>query len=97
MLSSGCGFEGYIWVAVKIRVPFWVPVIIRQLLFMAPKKGTLILTSTHTAWGVQVSGSSPLRRCTRCRFACVWAAAGLRRYGGMSGGCILALATLRER
>ena len=28
-------------------VPFWVPNIIRHLLFRVPKKGTLILTTTH--------------------------------------------------
>ena len=27
------------WVVVKIMVPFWVPVIIRHLLFRVPKKG----------------------------------------------------------
>ena len=29
----------YIWVVVKIMVPFWVPIIIRHLLFRVPKKG----------------------------------------------------------
>ena len=28
-----------IWVVVKIMVPFWVPNIIRHLLFRVPKKG----------------------------------------------------------
>ena len=28
-------------------VPFWVPIIIRHLLFRVPQKGTLILTTTH--------------------------------------------------
>ena len=28
-----------IWVVVKIRVLFWVPIIIRHLLFRVPKKG----------------------------------------------------------
>ena len=27
------------WVVVKIMVPFWVPIIIRHLLFKVPKKG----------------------------------------------------------
>ena len=40
---------------VKIRVPFWVPIIIRHLLFRAPKKGPLILTTTHISAKV-VSG-----------------------------------------
>ena len=37
----------YMWVVVKIRVPFWVLSIIRHLLFRVPKKGTLILTTIH--------------------------------------------------
>ena len=28
-----------IWVVVKIMVPFWVPIIIQDLLFRVPKKG----------------------------------------------------------
>ena len=28
-----------VWVVVKISVPFWVPIIIRHLLFRVPKKG----------------------------------------------------------
>ena len=35
-----------IWVVVKIKVPFGVPITIRHLLFRVPKK-TLILTTTH--------------------------------------------------
>ena len=27
------------WVVVKIRVPFWVPILTRHLLFRVPKKG----------------------------------------------------------
>ena len=27
------------WVVVKIMVPFWIPIIIRHLIFMVPKKG----------------------------------------------------------
>ena len=30
-------------------VPFWVPVIIRHLLFRGTQKGTIILTTTHMA------------------------------------------------
>ena len=30
---------GVKWVLVKIMVPFWVPIIIRHLLFRVPKKG----------------------------------------------------------
>ena len=37
----------YVWVVVKIMVPFWVPIIVRHLIFRVPKKGTLILTTTH--------------------------------------------------
>ena len=29
----------YLWEVVKIMVPFWVPIIIRHLLFTVPKKG----------------------------------------------------------
>ena len=29
---------GIIWVVVKIMVPFWVPIILRHLLFRVPKK-----------------------------------------------------------
>ena len=32
---------------VKIMVPFWVPIIVRHLIFRVPKKGTIILTTTH--------------------------------------------------
>ena len=32
-------------------VPFWVPSIIRHLLFRVPQKGTLILTTTHVGSG----------------------------------------------
>ena len=39
--------EFEIWVVVKIMVPFWVPIIIRHLLFRVPKRGTIILTTTH--------------------------------------------------
>ena len=28
-------------------VPFWVPMIIRHLIFRVPRKGTIILTTTH--------------------------------------------------
>ena len=31
--------EAVIWVVVKIKVFFWVPIVIRHLLFMVPKKG----------------------------------------------------------
>ena len=27
------------WVVVKIMVPFWVPIVIRHLIFRVPKKG----------------------------------------------------------
>ena len=30
---------GYKWVVVKIMVPFWIPIIIRHLLFRVPKNG----------------------------------------------------------
>ena len=28
-----------IWVVVKMMVPFWVPIIVRHLIFRVPKKG----------------------------------------------------------
>ena len=31
--------EVHIWVVVKIMVPFWVPIIIRHLIFRVPKRG----------------------------------------------------------
>ena len=30
-------------------VPFWIPSIIRHLIFRVPKKGTIILTTTHVS------------------------------------------------
>ena len=42
----GFGVQGFrkhsllwIWVVVKIMVPFWVPFVIRHLIFRVPKKG----------------------------------------------------------
>ena len=40
-------------------VPFWVPIIIRHLLFRAPEKGTLILTTTHMKRGSSMAHSTP--------------------------------------
>ena len=34
-----CYIMGTIWVVVKIMVPFWIPIIIRHLIFRVPKKG----------------------------------------------------------
>ena len=28
-------------------VPLWIPIVIRPLIFRVPKKGTIILTTTH--------------------------------------------------
>ena len=36
-----------LWVVVKIMVPFWVPIIKRNVLFRVPQKGTIILTTTR--------------------------------------------------
>ena len=33
------GPPGIIWVVVKIMVPFWVPIIIRHLIFSVPETG----------------------------------------------------------
>ena len=35
--SPECRFE--IWVDVKIMVPFWIPIIVRHLIFRVPEKG----------------------------------------------------------
>ena len=35
-------------------VPFWIPIIVRPLIFRVPKKGTIILTTTH------IGGSNPI-------------------------------------
>ena len=32
-------FRSSTWVVVKIMVPFWVPIIIRHVIFRVPKKG----------------------------------------------------------
>ena len=39
--------EENIWVVVRIIVSFWVPIIIRNLIFRGTQKGTIILTTTH--------------------------------------------------
>ena len=36
------------WVVVKIRVPFWVPSIVRHLLFRVPQKGPLPMSDNGT-------------------------------------------------
>ena len=36
-----------IWVVIKIMAPFWIPIIIRPLIFRVPQKGTIILTTNH--------------------------------------------------
>ena len=44
--------------------PFWVPIIIRHLLFRVPKKGTIILTTTHLGLrGEGVESRIGLRGC----------------------------------
>ena len=49
---------------VKIRVPFWVPIIIWHLFFRVPQKGTLILTTTQmhvrfvSSWSAASASSS---------------------------------------
>ena len=49
-----------IWVVVKIGVSFWVLIIIRHLLFRVPKKGTLILTTTHMTKAGIIGNHTPL-------------------------------------
>ena len=48
-VGSGGGDDvRWIWVIVKVMVPFWVLNIVRHLiLFRVPKKGTIILTTTR--------------------------------------------------
>ena len=46
-METSIVYWGYIWVVVKIMVPFWVPIIIRHPILMVPQKGTIILTTTH--------------------------------------------------
>ena len=41
--------RSFIWVVVKIMVPFWVPIVIRHLIFRVPQQGTTISTATHLA------------------------------------------------
>ena len=48
-ISKPRDFASLIWVVVRIMVPFWVPIFIRHLLFKVPKKGTIMLTTTHMA------------------------------------------------
>ena len=36
-----------IWVVVKVMVLVWIPIIMRHLIFRVPKKGVIILTTTH--------------------------------------------------
>ena len=60
------------WVVVKVMVPFWVPIIIRHLLFT--QKGTIILTTTHLKspenqlagmyGGIEAYTVGPRSRCT---------------------------------
>ena len=38
-MKSPCLATSDTWVVVKIMVPFWVPIIIRHLIFRVPKKG----------------------------------------------------------
>ena len=49
------------WVVVKIAVPFWVPIILRHLLFRVPQKGTIILTTTQVGFRVLFSRGSGFR------------------------------------
>ena len=37
--SNGCGAGSTTWVVVKMMVPFWIPIIIRHLIFRVSKKG----------------------------------------------------------
>ena len=39
--------QGYIWVVVKIMVPFWILITTRQLIFRVPKKGNSRCSRHH--------------------------------------------------
>ena len=39
METTIMGYIWSIWVVVKIMVPFWVPIIVRHLVFRVSKKG----------------------------------------------------------
>ena len=43
-----------VWVVVKIVVPFWIPIIIRHLIFKGTQRGTIILTTIQI--GSRVEG-----------------------------------------
>ena len=45
----------YIWVVVKIMVPFWIPIIVRHLIYRVPQKGTMILTTAYTEIRIDMS------------------------------------------
>ena len=55
-------YLGSIWVVVKIMVPFWFPIIIRHLIFRVPKKGIIILTTTHISEKAGLSEMSMAKR-----------------------------------
>ena len=40
----------------ELGSPFWIPIIIRHLIFRVPPKGTIILTTTHIDIFVCLSG-----------------------------------------
>ena len=50
--ENGNYYNSVVWVVVKIMVPFWVPITIWHLIFRVPKKGIIILTSTHILYRV---------------------------------------------
>ena len=52
-------------------VPVWVPIIIRHLIFKVPKKGTLILTTTHIVvrrprWSIPKPPTTPCCKFRGC-------------------------------
>ena len=52
-----CFARFYRWMVVEIVVSFWVPIIIRHLLFRVPQKGTIILTTTQVGFSVRDLGA----------------------------------------
>ena len=57
---------GYIWVFVKIMVPFWVPNIVRHLLFRVPKRDPSFENHPYNyiciATGLRMSGKAESSR-----------------------------------
>ena len=56
-----CGLGIVIWVVVKIMVPFWVPIIIRHLLFRYPKRDPVSASKDQMSFSLQGLGCAARR------------------------------------